>query len=87
MNDGSGKSEELAGAVANDVAAEVPLTRREKVVWYTVAAVSYIAVSIFQKGLLNWFVGPLWFVLVVWFGPPLARSLGRRRSAGNEVAL
>jgi hypothetical protein len=66
------------------------LTRREKVLWYGLAAVTYIAASIVQKSLLNWFVGPLWLVVFVWLGPLLTdRVRHRRRSrapgAGAEA--
>jgi hypothetical protein len=37
--------------------------------WYGVAFVSYVGLGIFHKWLLNWFVGPLWLILVVWVGP------------------
>ena len=45
------------------------LTGKEEWFWYVAAAASYIAVSMFHKGLLNWFVGPLWLVAVVVIGP------------------
>jgi len=54
------------------------LDKRETAIWYTVAGVTYVGASIFEKGLLNWFVGPLWLVAVVWAGPPLADRLLRR---------
>ena len=44
------------------------LTGKEEWFWYLVAAVSYITVSMFHKGLLNLFVGPLWLVAVVVVG-------------------
>ena len=34
-----------------------------------VAAVTYIGAGLIQKGLLNWFVGPVWVVTVVVGGP------------------
>jgi hypothetical protein len=57
-------------------------------IWYVIAAVSYCAASIVEKGLLNWFVGPLWLVAVVWLGPELvdlvrARSSRRGRGRGR----
>jgi hypothetical protein len=56
------------------------LGRVEEIVWYLVAAVSYIGFGIFHKFLLNWFIGPLWLVGVVVLGP-LASDVvrGRRR--------
>lgn len=54
------------------------LSRWETVFWYFVAAVSYIAVSLLQKGLLNWVVGPLWLVAVVVFGPAVVDRVRRR---------
>lgn len=45
------------------------LTRGETVFWYGAAGVTYVVASIFQKGLLNWFVGPLWLVAFIWLGP------------------
>jgi hypothetical protein len=59
------------------------LTRRETAFWYAFAGVTYVVASLWQKGLLNWFVGPAWLVACVWFGPLVvdaARSrIGRRR--------
>ena len=51
-------------------------------IWYTAAAVTYIALGIYHKWLLNWFVGPLWLVAFVVIGPALrarAHGLARRR--------
>lgn len=55
------------------------LARGEEVVWYGLAAVSYVAAGILEKGLLNWIVGPLWLVAFVWAGPPLVDRVRRRR--------
>ncbi len=56
------------------------LTGKEEWFWYLAAAVSYVGVSMFHKGLLNWFVGPLWLVAVVVIGPAVwDRLRGRRR--------
>lgn len=54
------------------------LSRRESAFWYLLAAVSYIVVSLLQKGLLNWVVGPLWLVAVVVLGPALVDRVRRR---------
>lgn len=55
-----------------------PLSGREEAAWYLVAAVSYIAASILEKGLLNWLIGPAWLVAVVTFGPVAVDRLRRR---------
>jgi hypothetical protein len=51
--------------------------------WYLVAGLSYIAVGVYHKWLLNWFVGPAWLIAVLVTGPWLmdrARAkFGRRR--------
>jgi energy-converting hydrogenase Eha subunit G len=49
--------------------------------WYLFAGVTYIAAGIWQKGLLNWFVGPAWLVVVIVVGPPL---LDRLRGRGGD---
>lgn len=46
--------------------------------WYVVAAASYVGASLFHKFLLNWIIGPLWLVLVVWLGPTLTGRFRRR---------
>jgi hypothetical protein len=50
----------------------------ESASWYGVAGVSYIGASIVEKGLLNWLVGPIWLVAVIWGGPALVDRLRRR---------
>jgi len=50
------------------------------VAWYLVAAVTYVAASLLEKGLLNWFIGPAWLVAVVTFGPLAADRILRRRA-------
>jgi hypothetical protein len=47
------------------------LTGREEWFWYLLAGISYITMSMFHKGLLNWIIGPLWLVAVVVVGPAL----------------
>ena len=54
------------------------LSARAAWVWYLVAAVTYVAAGIWQKGLLNWFVGPAWLVSVVVFGPAAWDRITRR---------
>lgn len=70
----------------DDQPGERRLTRGETVLWYGLAGVTYIGAGIFQKGLLNWFVGPMWLVAFVWAGPALtdwfrARFGGRRKGS------
>jgi hypothetical protein len=58
------------------------LAGKEEWFWYVAAAVSYIAVSMFHKSLLNWFIGPLWLVATVVIGPAVwdrLRGRGRHR--------
>jgi hypothetical protein len=45
---------------------------------YVAAAVSYISLSIYNKWLLDWIVGPFWLVAWVW-GIPALVNLVRRR--------
>ena len=52
--------------------------------WYVLAAFSYIAAGIWQKGLLNWFVGPAWLVAVVVLGPALLDRLRARRDRDQQ---
>ena len=52
------------------------MSRGQTVAWYGVAAVTYIAASLWQKSLLNWLIGPAWLVVVVAGGPVV---LGRIR--------
>jgi hypothetical protein len=60
------------------------LTGREEWFWYLFAAVTYIACGIWQKFLLNWFVGPAWLVAFVVFGPLVwDRIRGARRRPGS----
>jgi hypothetical protein len=54
------------------------LSPLESAIWYAIAAVTYVAASIAEKGLLNWIVGPLWLVAVVTFGPALVDRTRRR---------
>jgi hypothetical protein len=45
---------------------------------YASAAVSYISLSIYNKWLLDWIIGPFWLVAWVW-GLPALVNLARRR--------
>jgi energy-converting hydrogenase Eha subunit G len=79
-----------ATEVVNDdePAAERQLSRGETVLWYGLAGVTYVGASIFEKGLLNWFVGPAWLVAFIWGGPALTDALrarfGRRRRSAAQ---
>jgi hypothetical protein len=48
------------------------LSLRETTIWYSVALATYVVSALLHKALLNWFVGPVWLVLVVVLGPALA---------------
>lgn len=55
------------------------LSARESAVWYAVAALTYIAAGTWEKTLLTWFIGPMWLVVTLTFGPRLYdRVRGRR---------
>lgn len=56
------------------------LTGRAEWVWYVAAAGSYIALGMFHKFLLNWFVGPLWLVVVIVAGPAIGHRFRRPRN-------
>jgi hypothetical protein len=45
---------------------------------YATAAITYIALSISQKWLLNWVLGPLWLLLWVWGLPALWKLIRRQ---------
>jgi len=55
------------------------LSPHETALWYVVAAVTYVGAAIFEKGLLNWLIGPAWLVAVVTLGPAGVDWLRRRR--------
>jgi hypothetical protein len=56
------------------------LSGRETAFWYAFAAVTYCGAGVLEKGLLNWIIGPLWLVAVVWAGPEVVdRIRGRAR--------
>ena len=62
------------------------LSGKEEWFWYLAAAISYIVCGIWQKFLLNWFIGPLWLVAFVVIGPAVwdrVRGLG---NGGREDA-
>jgi hypothetical protein len=45
---------------------------------YASAAVTYISLSIYNKWLLNWVLGPLWLLLWVWGLPALWKLIRRQ---------
>ncbi len=45
---------------------------------YASAAITYIALSIYNKWLLDWIIGPFWLVAWVW-GLPALVKLARRQ--------
>jgi hypothetical protein len=53
-------------------------------VWYAAAAVTYCGAAIVEKGLLNWFVGPMWLVAFIWFGPLVADRVRGLRSRHED---
>lgn len=54
------------------------VSRAELAAWYAVAFVTYVGAATFEKGLLNWIVGPAWVVTFVSCGPALTGRLRRR---------
>jgi hypothetical protein len=69
-----------AGA-GDGAAPERRLSGGETAFWYGFAGVSYVGASLLEKGLLNWFVGPLWLVVVVCAGPALVDRVRPRRGS------
>ena len=45
---------------------------------YASAAVTYVSLSIYNKWLLDWIVGPFWLVAWVWGLPALVRLVRRQ---------
>jgi hypothetical protein len=60
------------------------LSLPETWVWYVIAFVSYVLVGMHQKWLLTWFLGPMWLITVVWFGPMLWDAVRGRRRGGDS---
>jgi hypothetical protein len=48
------------------------------VILYATAAVTYIALSLWNKFFLNWIVGPLWLLIWVWGIPAFVRLCKRQ---------
>ena len=63
------------------------LSASESVVWYAVAAVTYIGFATWEKVLLTWFIGPAWLVATLTFGPRLWDRLRRRNPTRAEEML
>ena len=58
---------------------------------YASAAVTYVTLSIYNKWLLDWVVGPIWLVAWVWGLPALVKVIRRQpirprrdRTVGSE---
>jgi hypothetical protein len=58
--------------------------RHEQFFLYAIAAVTYITLGVFlQTFVLNWVVGPLYLLLVVWIIPEWIRGLRLKRRERN----
>ncbi|HEV7761216.1 MAG TPA: hypothetical protein VGO78_19550 [Acidimicrobiales bacterium] len=55
------------------------MSRGEKAFWYALAGITYCGVAIFEKGLLNWIIGPIWLVAFVAGGPAVVDRIRGRR--------
>ncbi len=76
---GAEQSVEAASRGDLDHRGERRLSARESFVWYAIAAVTYIGFGTWEKVLLTWFIGPMWLVATLTFGPRLYdRMRGRR---------
>jgi energy-converting hydrogenase Eha subunit G len=62
------------------------LSGKESALWYAVAAITYIGFGTWQKVLLTWFIGPMWLVCTLTFGPRLYDKVrgqfGARKAKG-----
>jgi len=56
---------------------------------YLSAAVSYISLSIYNKWLLDWIIGPLWLVAWVWGLPAIVKLIRRQpvRPQRNPIVV
>jgi hypothetical protein len=79
MRDTSGRDADPSGAEAP----ERRLTGGETAFWYGLAGATYIGASLLEKSLLNWFVGPLWLVVVVCAGPVLVDRVRPPRGSAS----
>jgi hypothetical protein len=58
-----------------------PSASQIKPIWYGVALVVYVALGIFTKTVvLNWIIGPLFLLLVLYLIPTLVRRVARREA-------
>jgi hypothetical protein len=61
--------------------------RHEQFFLYAIAAVTYITLGVFlQTFVLNWVVGPLYLLLVVWIIPDWIRGVRLRRHEQRATA-
>lgn len=74
------------GTISTDFRGSRRLVGKEEWFWYLAAAVSYILLGIWHKWLLNWFVGPVWLVVIIVAGPWLTDRMGitGRATGGGE---
>ena len=76
------------GSIDDTVAFDFRGSRRlvgvEEWFWYVSAALSYIALGIWHKWLLNWFVGPVWLVAFVVIGPWFTDRVGLTNRGGES---
>lgn len=79
MRDTKGRDPDPSGAAAP----ERRLTGGETAFWYGLAGTTYVGASLLEKGLLNWFVGPLWLVVVICAGPALVDRVRPRRGPAS----
>ena len=61
------------------------LGRREEVIWYVIAAVTYTGLAVYHKWLLNWIMGPGWLVATVTIGPAVIDRIRRRSAEGADT--
>ena len=61
------------------------LGRREEVIWYVIAAVTYTGLAVYHKWLLNWIMGPGWLIATVTIGPAVIDRIRRRSVEGADT--
>src|SRR5690348_13598699 len=78
------RSESGASSTPPNPAPSIPPADRDRraryvdIFLYASAAISYVSLSIYNKWLLDWIVGPFWLVAWVW-GLPALVKLARRQ--------
>lgn len=82
-NDNSSAPE--PGIISTDFRGSRRLVGKEEWFWYLFAAISYILLGIWHKWLLNWFVGPVWLVVIIVAGPWLTDRLGITNRSASGV--